>query len=79
MGAVQLNMLGEFGVVGVLSLVLLVTVGITLVILMNRDQAETARTEFHEIPGKTNFAEDVSEGVEESKEKEYRYDPEDFY
>lgn len=71
-------MLGGFGVVGVVSLVLLATVGISLVVVMNKDQAENPHTDFHEIPGKTNFAEDVSEGVKKGKEKEYKYSPEDF-
>jgi len=71
-------MLTEFGIVGAIAIVMLAAGGIALVVMMNGSQIKEPKTEFSEIPGKTNFAEDVSDGVQESKDKEFKYDPDDF-
>lgn len=63
---------------GIVSIILISIISIGLVSVVYKPQVEDPKSELSEIPGRTNFAEDLSEGVEDSKERDYRYQPEDF-
>ena len=71
-------MLSEIGLVGAISITVVLALSIGVVSVLHKSQLETPHTRFDEIPGKTNFAEDVSEGAAAREEKEYPLDPEEF-